>query len=97
MTLQRSIMSDKHAALRGRELNILVEKSSQTSAWGRSGWDAPDIDARVKLNAPANPGDFVRARIERTSAYTLEARVLDATGHSNVRSSCEFTELPLLS
>jgi ribosomal protein S12 methylthiotransferase len=97
MKLQRRIMTEKHAALLGRHLKILVEKTTRTSAWGRSAWDAPEIDARVKLHAPATPGAFVRARIERTSAYTLEARALDDTAFSNTGPTCEFTELPLLS
>ena len=45
---------------------------------GRTAAQAPDIDGMVFLRGEAEPGEFVRARIERAFTYDLHGQVIDA-------------------
>ena len=49
-------------------------------ARGRTAWDAPEVDGAVHLRGATHlkPGDFARARVDRTDAFDLHATVLDA-------------------
>jgi ribosomal protein S12 methylthiotransferase len=79
MEVQGEISREKNARLVGREVEVLVESQSPAQPprlRGRLATQAPDIDGLVVLRGPAEPGDIVRARIERAFTYDLHARVL---------------------
>jgi ribosomal protein S12 methylthiotransferase len=97
MNLQRSIMQEKHSARIGRTLDIIIDKTSRINSWGRTAWDAPEIDARVKLNGQLVPGQIVSARIIKASAYQLDAISDISPAHNYQDNSCDFSALPLLS
>jgi ribosomal protein S12 methylthiotransferase len=83
LRIQRQVSKKKMRALRGREIEVLVEGSSDESEYllmGRHEGQAPEIDGQVYLGlgedqAPA-PGDFVRARVTHSAEYDLAAEVL---------------------
>lgn len=81
MRRQERISREIHRELRGREVVALVEGTAPESELllqGRLARQAPEVDARVVFTSgEARPGDLVRARIRRTSAYDLVADVLD--------------------
>jgi ribosomal protein S12 methylthiotransferase len=84
LRIQRNISKKKLRALRGREVEVLVEGPSDESEYvlmGRHEGQAPEIDGQVYLSltgdsAAPRPGDFVRARITHSAEYDLAAEVL---------------------
>ena len=80
MTLQKGISTDLHAAMVGRELEVLVEGVSEESdllLQGRTYGQAPKIDGLTYINEGwAEPGAIVRAEIVDSGDYDLVARIL---------------------
>jgi ribosomal protein S12 methylthiotransferase len=82
LRIQREISKKKLRALRGQEIEVLVEGPSDESEYvlmGRHEGQAPEIDGQVYLSlvgeqAP-RPGDFVQARITHSAEYDLSAEV----------------------
>jgi len=77
MSTQRVISRKKAKAMRGREIDVLVEGVSEESEFlleGRHPGQAPDIDGKVFLsNGTAPRGSIVRARVVDSSDYDLVA------------------------
>jgi ribosomal protein S12 methylthiotransferase len=82
MSIQRRISKKKNRALVGRELDVLVEGTSDESELamvGRHAGQAPEIDGITYLSGgPVLPGEMVRARVTRATDYDLVADVLGA-------------------
>jgi ribosomal protein S12 methylthiotransferase len=81
MQTQAEISLRKNRGLVGREVEVLVEGPMPGSAArmrGRTPGQAPEIDGAVFLRGDAEPGEFVRARIEKALSYDLHARVTEA-------------------
>jgi ribosomal protein S12 methylthiotransferase len=98
MLLQKTICLEKHQALIGTTLDVLIEHRARGALWGRGPWDAPEIDGRVRVTGDAAPGQIVPVRITRALAYQVEGKVSAAHVADGERLSCErFSELPLLS
>jgi ribosomal protein S12 methylthiotransferase len=81
MATQSEISLRKNRALIGREVEVLVEgpmpgRSRRMRA--RTSGQAPEIDGAVFLAGEPEPGEFVRARIEKALSYDLHAKVADA-------------------
>ena len=81
MSIQRRISKKKNRALVGRELDVLVEGTSDESDLamvGRHAGQAPEIDGITYLSGgPVLPGEMVRARVTRATDYDLVADVLE--------------------
>ncbi|HEY0715960.1 MAG TPA: radical SAM protein, partial [Polyangia bacterium] len=83
LRIQRQISKKKMKAMRGREIEVLVEGPSEESEYvlvGRHEGQAPEIDGQVFLtlgpdDAPA-VGTIVRARVTGSAEYDLAAEVL---------------------
>src|SRR5579863_3478923 len=78
MELQAGISLRKNRKLIGREIEVMVEgmmAGRATRMRGRSSLQAPEIDGMVMLRGEANPGEFVRARIQRALSYDLVGEV----------------------
>jgi ribosomal protein S12 methylthiotransferase len=78
MELQADISLSKNRDLIGREVEVLVEgevEGRATRMRGRMSGQAPDIDGMVLLKGEAEPGDFVRARINKALSYDLVGEV----------------------
>jgi ribosomal protein S12 methylthiotransferase len=77
MELQAGIRAQKFAALRGEVIELLVDGLSEESELlldARHEGQAPEIDGKVILcDADAEPGEFVRARVVRTTEHDLIA------------------------
>jgi ribosomal protein S12 methylthiotransferase len=79
LEVQQGIHRQKMAAMVGREVDVLVDGSSEEHGWvmeGRYYGQAPDIDGTVVLSVEdpdvdVAPGRFVRARITAHSEYDL--------------------------
>ncbi len=84
LRIQREISKKKLRALRGSEIEVLVEGPSDESEYlmmGRHEGQAPDIDGQVYLSlgegglAP-RAGDIVRARVTASAEYDLSAEIV---------------------
>src|SRR5262249_18530669 len=80
MEVQQQISLEKHRALVGRELTVLVEQAQAPAGrgrrrvdgaviTGRSFRDAPEVDGLVIARGTARPGDRVRVRITEAQPY----------------------------
>jgi len=80
MTLQQGISNELHAAMVGREVDVLVEGVSDETdllLQGRTWGQAPEIDGVTYINeGSANAGDVVRAEIVDAGDYDLVARII---------------------
>jgi len=77
MEIQRQISRDRHEAMVGKEIQVLVEGESSESEYlmeGRWYGQAPGIDGVTYLtNGQATPGSLVTARVTQGSDYDLAA------------------------
>ncbi len=77
MKLQKRISREINRSLVGSLQDVLVEGPSADHPWvlqGRTQRQAPEVDGIVLLDGfEGQPGDLVRARIRRASAYDLVA------------------------
>ncbi|MDP2653952.1 MAG: 30S ribosomal protein S12 methylthiotransferase RimO [Candidatus Omnitrophota bacterium] len=76
MREQQKIAQDLHQKFVGRTLRVLIEEKQKGDGrvfFGRSEYDAPDVDGVVYVHAPRDlsPGDFVTARITDAYEYDL--------------------------
>ena len=72
MELQQKIARETAESQTGKTLRILVE----TPNLGRTEHDAPEVDCRVVLVRPAEPGTFIDAKILGAQTYDLLAEPL---------------------
>src|SRR5204863_9852803 len=84
LRIQRTISKKKLRALRGHEIEVLVEGPSDESEYllmGRHQGQAPEIDGQVYLTLPPDKkaptvGDMVQARVTHSAEYDLAADIL---------------------
>ena len=89
MEVQAEISMRRNRALVGQEVEVLVEGSTPgrgTRRRGRIAAQAPEIDGMVILKGDAEPGEFVRARVERALTYDLHAVIEGVTSNQRVAS-----------
>jgi ribosomal protein S12 methylthiotransferase len=81
MEIAAEISLEKNRGLVGRELEVMVEGAMPgraTRLRARTSAQAPEIDGMVLLSGEAEPGEIVRARIERASTYDLHGKITGA-------------------
>jgi ribosomal protein S12 methylthiotransferase len=78
MAAQQKISAARLKAKVGRTLDVIVDEAKRTTALGRTHADAPEIDGVVKLKDAAGlqPGDIVKVRIDKATAYDLSGSVV---------------------
>lgn len=79
MSAQRRISSEKLAAFKGTELNVLVEgpaANSRHAVQARSEFQAPEVDGVVLLQEQLPAGAMVRVKITRALTYDLAGTTL---------------------
>ncbi|MGQ9648232.1 MAG: 30S ribosomal protein S12 methylthiotransferase RimO [Thermodesulfobacteriota bacterium] len=77
MDLQKKISLQKHRALVGRRMEVLVEGQDRRRRLlrGRLKTQTPEIDGSVFLRGEAKPGDWVEARITKALPYDLIGQI----------------------
>lgn len=75
MKLQQSISLKKNRGRIGSRTRLLVEESSdENRGWGRSEWEAPEIDGRIYLEGGRSlAGQFCDVLIQNAGPYDLTA------------------------
>jgi len=85
MEVAAQISLEKNRGLVGREIEVMVEGAAPgraTRLRARTPAQAPEIDGMVLLSGEAEPGEIVRARIERATTYDLHGRIIGAVAQS---------------
>jgi tRNA A37 methylthiotransferase MiaB len=72
MALQQKIARETAESQTGKTLRVLVE----TPNTARTEHDAPEVDCKVILTRPAEPGRFLNAKILGAQTYDLVAEPL---------------------
>ena len=105
MALQAGINEAQHAAMVGRELEVLVEglhEETDLLLQGRHAGQAPEIDGSMILNdlseLEVRPGDLVRVKVTEAHAYDLVGTVthLILKAPAKLRRSAGGIKLPVM-
>jgi ribosomal protein S12 methylthiotransferase len=79
MELQEQISEERNRSFEGSVLKVVIDEIAGENAFGRTQYDAPEVDNEVVLeNAAADvePGDFVMVEIRDTTAYELHGVIV---------------------
>ncbi|NTV07900.1 MAG: 30S ribosomal protein S12 methylthiotransferase RimO [Chlorobium limicola] len=79
MELQETISQEKNREFEGNEIVVLVDQVEENMVFGRTEYDAPEVDNECILetgNFDVRPGMFCRARITDSTPYDLEGEVI---------------------
>jgi len=79
MELQETISQEKNRNFEGKEIVVLVDQVEENMVFGRTEYDAPEVDNECILetgNFDVRPGMFCRARITDSTPYDLEGEVI---------------------
>ena len=78
MELQEAISEENNARVEGKTLKVLIEQIEDGTAFGRTEYDAPEVDNECILtteNLPVTVGSFCMATITDSSAHELYGTV----------------------
>ncbi|MGH6814388.1 MAG: 30S ribosomal protein S12 methylthiotransferase RimO, partial [Hyphomicrobiaceae bacterium] len=75
MAAQQKVSRAVLAERVGHTIQVLIDRTTEDGAVGRSSWDAPEIDGQVHLPGTSNvqAGDLIAARVARAGDYDLWA------------------------
>ncbi|WP_449258120.1 30S ribosomal protein S12 methylthiotransferase RimO [Chlorobium limicola] len=79
MELQEAVSQEKNQEFEGKEIMVLVDQVEQNMAFGRTEYDAPEVDNECILETggfEVRPGMFCLARIKDSNPYDLEGKVI---------------------
>ncbi len=80
MELQEGISASLNRKLEGQTLKVLIDRIEENLAYGRTEYDAPEVDNDVIIElgeTVAEAGEFRRVVIEDSTAYELFGRISD--------------------
>lgn len=84
MLLSRKITKERNKGLLGTTIRVLLDAVDGDRAVGRSEGDAPQIDCRVHVRAPAGvtlePGSFIEVRVDGVLGYDLKGTACVGAG-----------------
>ncbi len=78
MELQESISDEKNRVFEGSSLKVVIDQIEGSTAFGRTEYDAPEVDNECILDIGASNisvGSFCMATITDTSPYELHGRI----------------------
>lgn len=75
MTLQQLIIEERNKKLIGKEIDVIIDKVSGSEAYGRTVYDAYEVDNITTIENGKNlkPGDITRVKITQADAYDFKA------------------------
>ncbi len=79
MEVQEAVADENNRFFEGKTIKVLIEQVEDATAFGRTEYDAPEVDNECILaieNAPIPVGSFCMASISETSAYELFGKVI---------------------
>jgi len=79
MEVQEAVSQEKNREFEGTEITVLVDQVDGSMAFGRTEYDAPEVDNECMLETgdfDVRPGTLCRARITDSTPYDLEGEVI---------------------
>ena len=74
--LQQDISLEKNELFIGKELKVVIDKSSEKVSVGRTEFDSPEIDNIVHVQGEAEVGSFVNVKITKVNEYELIGEIV---------------------
>ena len=74
--LQQDISLEKNELFLGKELKVVIDKSSEKVSVGRTEFDSPEIDNIVHVQGEAEVGSFVNVKITKVNEYELIGEIV---------------------
>ncbi len=74
--LQQDISLEKNESFIGKELKVIIDKSTEKVSVGRTEFDSPEIDNIVHVKGEAEIGSFVNVRIQEVNEYELIGEIV---------------------
>jgi ribosomal protein S12 methylthiotransferase len=71
LDIQSDILAHRQDSRIGSRLDVLVESSGPDGVWGRTEFDAPEVDCAARLKTPAEPGTMIATRCTGTDGVDL--------------------------
>ncbi len=79
MRIQAEVSMERNILLGGKILEVLVDKTEDGKATGRTFMDSPDIDNTVKIKtgkSKVSIGDIVKVKIKSAGTYDVEGEIV---------------------
>ena len=74
--LQQDISLEKNELFIGKELKVIIDKSTDKVSVGRSEFDSPEIDNIVHVKGEAEVGSFSNVKIQKVNEYELIGEIV---------------------
>ena len=74
--LQQDISLEKNGLFIGKELKVIIDKSTEKVSVGRTEFDSPEIDNIVHVKGKAEVGSFSNVKIQEVNEYELIGEII---------------------
>ena len=74
--LQQDISLEKNELFIGKELKVVIDKSTEKVSVGRTEFDSPEIDNIVHVKGEAEVGSFSNVKIQEVNEYELIGEII---------------------
>ena len=74
--LQQDISLEKNGLFIGKELKVMIDKSTEKVSVGRTEFDSPEIDNIVHVKGEAEVGSFSNVKIHEVNEYELIGEII---------------------
>ena len=74
--LQQDISLEKNELFIGKELKVIIDKSTEKISVGRTEFDSPEIDNIVHVKGEAEVGSFSNVKIQEVNEYELIGEII---------------------
>ena len=74
--LQQDISLEKNELFIGKELKVVIDKSTEKVSVGRTEFDSPEIDNIVHVKGEAEVGSFVNVKIQKVNEFELIGEIV---------------------
>ena len=74
--IQQDISFEKNELFIGKEIKVIIDKSTDRVSVGRTEFDSPEIDNIVHVKGKAEVGNFVKVKINEVNEYELIGEIV---------------------
>ncbi|MFL3004821.1 MAG: 30S ribosomal protein S12 methylthiotransferase RimO [Candidatus Neomarinimicrobiota bacterium] len=74
--IQQDISLEKNELFIGKELKVIIDKSTEKVSVGRTEFDSPEIDNIVHVKGKAEVGSFANVKIQEVNEYELIGEIV---------------------
>ena len=74
--IQQDISLEKNELFIGKEVKVIIDKSTEKVSVGRTEFDSPEIDNIVHVKGKAEVGNFANVKIQEVNEYELIGKIV---------------------